>query len=157
MLENRPTYLGGGLGEIAADSTPAYDVPFWPFDAAWDCGDWMAWHKELKKVHGQQKANELFLEAWNKQGFWEWNTSFCKYSGAFFDYFKAQGLDAGNFVSKIARNVTDTAVNVTGAAARLDPAAINRLLVLAGLGVGAYFLAPFMPVLKDKVKDWANR
>lgn len=160
MQRSNITYLGEGFladSVITADSTPEYDIPFWPLDSAWDCHDWMTWHKRLKEKYGQDEANARFLEAWNKQSFWEWNQSFCKYGGEFVDYFAQQNLDAGNFVSKITRNLTEAGVNLSKGANSLSSSLTNlnigTVLTVAGLGAGAYTLFVFSPVIKRKLKS----
>lgn len=128
------------MDDITADSVPVYDVPFWPWDKAWGCAEWMAWHKALADKYGRESANKQFLEAWNKQSFWSWNESFCKYQGRFEDYFKSQGLDPSNFMSEIVGNVKDTSVNLSkGAKSISSTLASNTLLKVLGLvGVGSF-------------------
>ncbi|HET6527393.1 MAG TPA: hypothetical protein VFG39_01445 [Balneolaceae bacterium] len=104
---------------ISADSTPVYDTPFWPFDAAWDCSDWLEWRKELVRAHGRPAANKKFLKAWKKQSFWSWNVSFCKYDSEFADYFQSVGLEPENFVAETVNNLKDAAVNTSGTLAKL--------------------------------------
>lgn len=159
MKKSGITYLGdGSLGnsEITADSQPVYDTPLWPFDEAWDCHDWMTWHKRMKEKYGLQVANQRFLDAWNNQGFFEWNKSFCKYGNEFVDYFAEQGLDAGNFVSKITRNVTDAGVNLSKGASSLSASltgiSVGKILTVAGIGAAGYTFYIFSPVIKRKLK-----
>jgi len=140
--------------EITADSTPEYDIPFFPFDEAWDCGDWLIWHKKMKEKYGQQKANERFLEAWQKQSFWEWNQSFCKYNDEFVEYFKKQGLDGSHFLSTIVNNLKDSAENasegVSSITAGLGDLSLNKVLIVGG-AAGAMYL--FAPQIKNTVQD----
>lgn len=155
------SYLGDGLSEssgITADSEPVYDIPFYPFDEAWSCRDWITWHKRMKEKYGKQEANDRFLQAWDDQNFFEWNKSFCKYGDEFVEYFDKQGLDPGNFVSKITRNAVDAGVNITEGAksvsSGLTDLSLNKVLLVAVLAGTAYLATPFMPVIKEKVKDW---
>lgn len=133
------------MPEITAESIPEYDVPFFPFDNAWDCQDWKTYHQELKKKYGQTVANRKFLKAWQKQGFWEWNQSFCKYSTDFTEYFKDQGFDPHNFVSQTVESGKQTVENVAKSAENLSGAfTTNTVLKVAGtlgvLGTAYYFL-----------------
>lgn len=164
MIKKREiTYLGDALSEsddITAESKPVYDTPFWPFDEAWTCRDWITWHKRMKEKFGQQVANDTFLKAWDKQNFFEWNKSFCKYGDEFVEYFAKQDMDAGNFVSKITRNVIDAGVNASEGAKSISRGltglSLNTVLLVAGLAGTAYLATPFMPVIKDKIEEWTR-
>lgn len=144
-----------GTGDITADSEPVYDTPLWPLDEAWNCYEWMVWHKKMKEKYGQETANERFLNAWSDMGYWEWNKSWCKYNDEFFEYFRKQGLDAGNFVSKIINNTKDTAVNTSEGAksisAGLGNLSLNKIFLGAG-AAGTLYL--FGPTIKDKIQEY---
>lgn len=131
------------MPQITAESTPEYDVPFWPFDEAWTCQNWMEWHKKLAEKYGRQEANKRFLEAWQKQGFWEFNRSFCKYNSTFTGYFESVGLDPHNYVSNIVEDTKETGQNLGEAAKNLSGSLANNTLIkvagaLAVVG-GLYF------------------
>lgn len=131
------------MPDITAESIPAYDIPFFPFDEAWSCQDWMQWHRKLKEKYGRQVANKKFLEAWQKLGFWEWNQSFCKYNSEFTGYFEEQNLDPHNFVSRTVEGGKRTAENVAKSAENLSAAftgnTVLKVLGVLGLAGGIYY------------------
>lgn len=87
-------------------------------DSGWTCAQWIQWHKELKKKYGQEKANEICAQWWNKQSTWDTQYNFCKYDSDFFSYFKSQGFDphliakAYNAAGNIGSAVVETAEKI---------------------------------------------
>lgn len=128
-----------GLGaSITYQSTPDYDG--WGFDSYWTCDEWKNWHIALVKQYGLARANELWVEAWNKQDTFEHGKNVCKYNTEFVNYLLSKGIDIRSFVSAIFTNVAETVVNTTEAAADLSdnldwivPAAIGAALLIGGL------------------------
>lgn len=122
---------------ITADSTPDYDS--WGPDTYWSCDQWIQYHKALKEKWGQDKANKIWLDAFEKQDSFEHAYNWCKYDAAFADYFAKQGLSVGNIFSKIVNsggklvdavsNVASTASSSTNALKFVGPA----LVVTAGI------------------------
>ena len=92
-------------GQITAESTPDYDMPFNPFDSAWTVNDWILWHKALKAKYGMEEAQRRFIEAWENSSFWSMPYSFWKYNREFVDYFNSQGFNVGHTLSKTVTNV----------------------------------------------------
>ncbi|MCK5700228.1 MAG: hypothetical protein KAI29_03720 [Cyclobacteriaceae bacterium] len=93
-------------GQITAESTPDYDMPFNPFDSAWTVNDWILWHKALKAKYGMEEAQRRFIEAWEDQSIWSMPYSWWKYNRTFTDYFNSQGFDVGHTLSKTVTNVS---------------------------------------------------
>lgn len=126
--------------EITAYSEPDYDG--WGPDSYWRCSDWLFWHKTLKQAFGQQKANEIWMRAWDKQGPWDYAINACRYNNDFVHYFLSQGIDVRSFISALYTNLTDVVVNTTDQTAKLSRN-LNWMLPVAGgllvLGAGMYF------------------
>ncbi len=102
-----------GLGEITWESQPDYDG--WGWDTYWGCEEWMAWHKELKRKYGSEKANYLWKSAWDKQGSFDAPLNSCRYNTTFVNYFLNEGIDIRSFISALFTNSTETLVNATDA------------------------------------------
>lgn len=128
----------GTLGTITADSTP--DSP-----QDWGCNDWVVWHKRLVEAYGQNQANEIWVNAWESQSFWDTQFNFCKYDCDWSTYFKSQGLDAGHLLSNIvckgkdvSEDVLDSAGEITKGGittAKVLKTAVPALLILLAAGV----------------------
>jgi hypothetical protein len=106
--------MRGRIGIITWDSKPDYDG--WGWDDYWSCADWITWHKELVKKFGKDKANQLWLTAWQQQDPFESNYSWCKYDTAFSNYLKSQGIDVGHLLSKVINTGGNVIENVGEAA-----------------------------------------
>ncbi len=122
---------------ITAESQPDYDA--WGPDTYWKCADWWIWHKRLKEKYGRKKANEVWLQAWEKQGAWDYPLNACRYNSDFVNYLLKEGIDIRSFISAIFTNTAETAVNTTSAISSLSRN-LNWILPVAGgllvLGVG---------------------
>lgn len=103
---------GGLFGELISwNSEPDYDG--WGPDTYWGCEEWRAYHVALKDKYGKEKANQIWVTAWDKQGAFDGPKNSCRYNTSFVDYLLKQGIDIRSFTSAIFTNVASSLVNVT--------------------------------------------
>lgn len=131
-----------GLGfSISADSQP--DTP-----EDWSCSDWKTWHQKLVQNYGVTQANQMWLHEWEKQSWWDFDVSSCKYNTDWANYFISHGIDMHSIFSTIfsgggdiVENVLDTgnkAVDTVG-----NTLNVGKYLVPAAL-IGAVGLIGFI-------------
>jgi len=125
---------------INAESTPDYDS--WGYDDYWSCENWIDWHKALKAKHGKQRADEIWLAAWDEQDTFEHNLSWCKYAANFNSYVSAENLPVSHLLAdifaggtKIGENVVDTATTTS----KILKWVIPVIIILVVLGLIIYF------------------
>lgn len=138
------------LGQITADSEPDYDA--WGIDEYWSCTDWIEWHKALAAKYGREQANSIWSQAWDKQGAWEHNYSWCKYNCDWSKYLLSQGIDASWLLPKafcglsnIVTNTIGVGENVTGAAKT-----VSKVVTVALIAGGLYWGAKEIGLIKSK-------
>ena len=125
---------------ITADSQPDYDA--WGWDT-WGCPEWITWHQKLKQRHGLVKANQVWLQAWSKQGSWEHAFNWCKYNSSFTSYFKKQGIETGHLLSKVLVSAENVVENVADSVDHLSKGVVNvskTLKTIAPLALGTVIL-----------------
>jgi len=132
------------LGEaITHESTPDYDD--WGIDTWWNCDQWIEWHKALKSTFGTNEANRIWMEAWNKQGFFDKPLNYCQFKENFNLYLQSQGMEItgvgkvlllpGKLLSQASDVVDNTASSVKNATSVLQwllPLSVIGLVVGAG-------------------------
>ena len=100
----------------SADSTPDYDN--WGPDSWWTAQDWVTWHRSLKSKYGLDKANAIFINAWQKQGIGASPLNARSFDTSFRDYAKSNGFFDGLYyglggVAKPIGTATDVVTGVT--------------------------------------------
>lgn len=81
----------------------------------WDCQDWITWHKALVRTFGEQQAHETWTRAWNEQGFFDTDVSWCKYKSDFNEYVRANKLDVSWALPDVINDANDAVVNTSQA------------------------------------------
>lgn len=154
-MNNRLGHTALSDSTIVAASKPVYDTPFWPFDEAWSCSDWVTWHKKMKEAYGREKANEIFVTAWDDQSAFASPYNWCKYDREFVRYFESQGLKGGHFLSNVLVNTgealeaTSEGVRSLGKGIRKAGTTTKYLLPVILIG-GIFVLWP----LRKEARDW---
>ena len=75
---------------ITAASIP--DLDDWGYDDWWNCEDWITWHKLVKRAHGQDYANQIFMDYWNQQTFGAGALDCRTFNNKFRSYVKKNGM-----------------------------------------------------------------
>ncbi len=133
--KNVSSYTSGNDPNIATD------LPKYGIFGAWACSDWITWHKTLKHEFGKDEADKRWMDAWNKQGFWDTPQSWCKYIVDFNNYVRAEKLPVSWVLPDIivgAQNVAENAVTTATNITDVLKYAIPVLLATAAGGI-VYF------------------
>ncbi|MCC6721750.1 MAG: hypothetical protein IT243_06065 [Bacteroidia bacterium] len=129
---------------ITANSYPDYNSI--GLGSSWSCSDWITWHKLLKDAIGKDRADSLWVKAWEGQSSFANNYNWCKYDSTWNDYVKSEKLSVTNLISdavvggkKIGENVLGGVVN----ASNIFKWALPILILAAILFVIFYFVKKY--------------
>lgn len=103
--------------DIKWNTPPILDNILIPWRNWWDAKTWMLWHKLVKEKYGQQRANEVLIEWWNKLPIVSVQRDFRSFDKAFIAYAKENKFfDAlfGGVIGTVAK-VGGQAVKTAGA------------------------------------------
>ena len=120
-------------------------------EVKWECADWMNFHKGLvrffmegrfksrakyPKAEATNKANEVFMQHWQRNAGFFSSLRNCGYTSEFFTYFKAVGLtDVLSILQAVivptAKTVTDVTETVSTTVSKTSDAA-GKAIVNAG-------------------------
>lgn len=110
LTENESPFL------ITVDSVPVLDG--WGWADYWGVGDWIEWHKLLRKKYGKDVANKTLLNWYHKASFGASSYDWRSFDTRFKNYAKLSGFYDGLFagIGIIAKpiSVSSTIVDSTG-------------------------------------------
>jgi hypothetical protein len=124
---------------------PVYDSIL---GGGWSCQDWITWFNALKAHYGQQSAAETWRQAWESQGFFAQDYSWCKYSPVFHQFLIDNGLtDQTNVIADTTvgvqssiGNIVDTITNSTNVLKYAAPVfiiAFSIIILITAKGAAA--------------------
>lgn len=141
-----------------ATSTPDYDD--WGPDSWWTARDWIIWHGALKRAYGLDRANEIFITAWEKQSlfsapidarsFDEQFKAYARQNGFFDALFSGIGGLVGRVTSAsgdVVAGTTSAVSNVASAVGTVGTIA-KYVLPIAALGLAYYYFMAYKPSRK---------
>lgn len=134
---------------ITAESVPDYDD--WGWDNYWTCNDWVEWHKALKKKFGKEKADSVWISAWDKQDMFEHNMNWCKYDSGFAHYMSSENLPVGHLLSDVIVGAGDVGGNLIDAAAGTSKVLKIIIPVAIVLASGIFLYWGYKTFVKGKV------
>jgi len=86
---------------IADPINPNAIPPKNPLVSDWTCQQWITYYYTLKQALGKKAADLQWTTAWNNQGFWNDDYSWCKYSSAFNKFLVSEGITGeSNLIAK---------------------------------------------------------
>ena len=108
----------------------------------WTCQEWITWHRELVKEHGKDRANAIFTQWWDKQGYWDYHKNTCAFGSTFVNYMVEAGLSdligvLSNAITKTGEAISDvfaSAQNVTEGTEKLT-GGLTKWWILPAIGV----------------------
>lgn len=130
---------------ITADSAPVYDD--WGWSDHWDCYDWMLWHKALVGKYGADKANTMFITAYQNAGFLADSYNCRTLNSDFIGYAKDNGFYDGLFegigglivkpiaIGQSALQGTENLVEGATKTANVLKYAVPALFIVASIGL----------------------
>jgi hypothetical protein len=83
----------------------------------WTCQDWSGWHKKIADKYGVARANEVWVQWWNKQIGLLDSRNFCETNCAWADYLEKAGAWQTSFLANINCKSTSAIKDVTNATA----------------------------------------
>lgn len=122
------------------DATPLYNdniFKFWNWFAdAWNCNDWMTWHKANVSKYGKDHANEVFLHYWNDLATGSHAIDCRSFDTNFRSYMKSVGLLDSLYsgIGIIAKPIGGATEAVTGVSKIFSLLPLLIIIVLIVLG-----------------------
>ncbi|MFN0048210.1 MAG: hypothetical protein ACKVOU_03685 [Cytophagales bacterium] len=109
----------------------------------WKASDWQTYYKRIKTTYGKETALKVFTSDIDRIGFFSSGNNL-KYDCDFIDFFKKEGLNGGNWISKVfctANTVVDaTTSTVSNVANTVKNVSNPTVLIIAGIAIGGFFL-----------------
>jgi hypothetical protein len=142
-IRKKSAVLSGMFDTVRPNSKFAQTYNDLPQDMDdWGCSNWKDYYNRNKAAGGKAYAVSLINSETERVGSWA-DVHMCKYDCDFVRYFRSEGIDTGNIVSKLfcsVDNVVSAAQNTTDSVNTVSKIVSNPLVIIAGLTLTGFIV-----------------